>query len=348
MTMTDPHPPKPKRRWYHLTPDRLILGLLAVQVFLFLSERFRWFAFNEKKGWTVLIAIGVGGLAVLVLLLWFGTCLVVRRRFPYSLRTLLLLVLVLSVPLGWFAIEMRRARRQKEAVEAILMAGGEVIHDSGWLGRWPADEFYSDVIAVNLIGAEVTDAELQQLKVLTSLRGLFLSDTQVTDAGLKHLKELTYLDGLSLHDRQVGDAGLKHLKGLTNLKALSLHNTQVTDAGLVHLRVMTNLEKLILNNTQVSDAGLKHFKGLTNLKELWLGDTNVTDAGVKKLQKALPKCHILQQPLAWPLAVAPLDAATVKKQQQARWESSEMTHPCSAKQTHYLERRKGCMPVYDN
>jgi hypothetical protein len=46
--------------WYHLTPARFFLGLLTVQVFLLLSERFQWFAFNEKKGWTVLIVVGQG------------------------------------------------------------------------------------------------------------------------------------------------------------------------------------------------------------------------------------------------------------------------------------------------
>ncbi|MGD0899850.1 MAG: hypothetical protein ABR915_18615 [Thermoguttaceae bacterium] len=34
-------------RWYRLTPDRLIVGLLALEGFLFLSERFRWFGFTD-------------------------------------------------------------------------------------------------------------------------------------------------------------------------------------------------------------------------------------------------------------------------------------------------------------
>ena len=57
-------------RWHHLTPDQLVIGLLVVQVFLLLSARFQWFPFNENKGWTVLIAIAVIGLAVVVMLLW--------------------------------------------------------------------------------------------------------------------------------------------------------------------------------------------------------------------------------------------------------------------------------------
>ena len=73
-------PTTPNHRWYHLTPDRFFIGLLVVQVFLLLSERFQWFAFNEKKGWAVLIAVGVVGLAVLVMLVWIATSVMMRRR----------------------------------------------------------------------------------------------------------------------------------------------------------------------------------------------------------------------------------------------------------------------------
>ena len=47
--------PEPNPCWYRLTPDRCVLGLLALEAFLLLSEHFRWFAFNQHKGWTVLI-----------------------------------------------------------------------------------------------------------------------------------------------------------------------------------------------------------------------------------------------------------------------------------------------------
>ena len=73
--------PTPHLRWYHLTPDRFFVGLLVAQIFLLLSERFQWFAFNEKKGWTVLIAVGLVGLAVLLILLWGLVCVCLRRRF---------------------------------------------------------------------------------------------------------------------------------------------------------------------------------------------------------------------------------------------------------------------------
>jgi len=105
---------KPNHRWYHLTPDRFFVGLLVVQVFLFLSDRFKWFTFNEHKGWTVLIAVGVVCCAVLVMLMWGIICLCLRWRFQFSFQSLLLFLVVVSVPLGWFAWEMQKARQQRE------------------------------------------------------------------------------------------------------------------------------------------------------------------------------------------------------------------------------------------
>jgi hypothetical protein len=158
--------PTPNHRWYHVTPARFFLGLLVVQVFLLLSARFQWFPFNEHKGWTVLIAVGVVGLAVLLMLLWGLVCLCRRRRFQFGVRSLLLFVVAVSVPLGWFAWEMEKARRQREAVERIVKAGGKVYFDyewdewrgrirggdpttSAWLRRLFGDDFFRNVVLVN-------------------------------------------------------------------------------------------------------------------------------------------------------------------------------------------------------
>ena len=52
-----------KCRWFHVTPDRLVIGLLVVECLLWFSERFQWFSFNAHKGWTVLIAVAAVGTA---------------------------------------------------------------------------------------------------------------------------------------------------------------------------------------------------------------------------------------------------------------------------------------------
>ena len=259
----------PKPHWYHPTPDKFLIALLPAVGFLFLSERFRWFAFNEHKNWTVLIAVAVICVAVVLLLLWFGVSLVLRRRFQFSIRSLLVLVAVVAVVCSWFSVEMQQARRQKEAVEgADLASYGHELDGYGyglsgtpeppeppWLRNLVGEDFLSNV---GVLGYRMaTDANLERLKGLTSLQLLLLESTEVTDAGLVHLKGLTNLQMLRLKSTQVTDAGIVHLKGLTNLKNLHLSNTRVTDVGLRHLEALAILQSLYLANTKVSHSRLE-------------------------------------------------------------------------------------------
>jgi len=53
--------PTCRPRWYRVTPDRFLVGLLAAEVLLLLSERFCWFTFNQHKGCTALMAVAALG-----------------------------------------------------------------------------------------------------------------------------------------------------------------------------------------------------------------------------------------------------------------------------------------------
>ena len=90
-TADKPETAEPRVRWYCPTPDRLIVGLLILEGLLLLSQRVRWFPFNQHKGWTVLIAIAVVGLTMLLMFLWFLGALLFRWRFQYSIRSRLVL-----------------------------------------------------------------------------------------------------------------------------------------------------------------------------------------------------------------------------------------------------------------
>jgi hypothetical protein len=105
----------PKARWFRPTPDRLVIWLLVVEGLLWLSERFEWVA----KGWPALIAIAVVGMAMAVMGMWFAVAVILRWRFQFSIRSLLMLVVIVAVPCSWMATEMREARKQRNAVEEI-------------------------------------------------------------------------------------------------------------------------------------------------------------------------------------------------------------------------------------
>jgi internalin A len=251
-----------------------------------------------------------------------------RRFLRFSVRGLVVVVLVIGAGLGWF---VRGARIQREAVAAITKAGGSVYYDWEWsdgkhipTGRPWAPKWLTDRVGVDYFGhvtqaclgaketdatllkvgrlcqlrelnlnqSSVTDAGLQQLDGLTDLNTLCLGSTQITDSGLVHLKRLTKISRLVLSSTRVTNAGLVHLSRLTNLSTLELEDTQVSNDGLAQLRGLTNLICLTLDSTHVSDAGLANLKGMTDLVVLYFRNTQVTDAGLVHL-KGLTKLSSL-------------------------------------------------------
>jgi len=293
--------PVAKPRWFHLTPDRLVLLLLVIEGLLWLSERFRLLS----KGWTTVIAVAALGVLILLMLLWFAGALLFRWRFQFSIRSLLILVVVVAIPCSWLAVEMKKAKEQQEAVKAIRKAGAEVDyfydrHDANgdelvgeelprpvWLQAFVGKARVFQVCSQDFVHdtfAKITDAELEHVERLTDLRHLLLDKTLVTDAGLKHIEGLTKLEVLYLDNTQITDAGLEHIHDLPRLRFVTLDNTKVTGTGLRQMKGLPNLQDLSLDGTQVTDTALPYLAALPHLQDLSLSGTKVTDAGLRHLK----------------------------------------------------------------
>ena len=225
--------PKPTHRWFHVTPDRLIVGLLAVEGLLYLSERLGWLA----KGWPVLIAVAAVGVAMLLMVLCFVMALMFRWRFQFSIRSLLVLAVVVALPCSWLAAEMKEAKRQKEAVDKIEKLGGSVEYDwqgdvihlprpnaqppgPAWVRNVVGDDFLTVVVSVDLDDTQTTDAALEVIEGLPQVLELGLSKTKVTDSGLEHIRGLHELRMLFLFRTEVTDLGVRRLRG-------SLHTCKI-------------------------------------------------------------------------------------------------------------------------
>ena len=78
---------EPRRRWFRLTPGGFVLGLLAVEGVLLLSQQFDRFALN--KGYSALIAMATAAAIILFMLLSFLAALLFRLRFQYSIGSML-------------------------------------------------------------------------------------------------------------------------------------------------------------------------------------------------------------------------------------------------------------------
>ncbi len=238
---------KPKLRWYQYSPSS-VLGLLLYAFVASLAS----FALILLPSTYLLPSshrVALGGLSGIVLIslaLRLRRSLVAfcafcrrfvgslvkrweakseRRWYQYHLWHLFLLMTVVAIPCSWLSCKIQKAKRQKEAVEAIEELGGWVFVDSK-----------SRALVVTLEGSQIADAELAHLEDLTQVKNLHLNGTQITDAGLEHLKCMKELEFLEFNDSQITDTGLERLKVLRKLVILELNDTQVTDEGIEKLR----------------------------------------------------------------------------------------------------------------
>ena len=235
-----------------------------------------------------------------------------RRHLRVSLKTMMVLVVILAVPLAW---GVNKAREQRRAVAAVQKYGGWVHYDyefvggkltpgqEPWAPRWMrsllGDEFFQEIAYVSLVydstggkRREITnfapcDDIFAQLAGQSGIKQLLLQRTQATDRGLEHVGRMTGLEALYIWDAaSITDAGVAHLAGLKNLQKIHIDNSQITDQSLVLLSSLPKIEELSLQSGHFSDEGFLHLKGENTLKQLAAGrgDLQVTDAGLAHMK----------------------------------------------------------------
>lgn len=154
------------------------------------------------------------------------------------------------------------------------------------------------ILEVNFRGAEVTDETMQHLLGLRRVESVLLNETAITDAGLEPIGKLTTLKNLDLRGCSVSNEGMAHLTGLKNLKALRLSGksgaTTVDDEGFTHFSALTSL-KVLAADFLFGDmvAAINHLEGVTELEELYLAGTTFDDEAASLLIR-FPKLRQLR------------------------------------------------------
>ncbi len=269
-----------RSRCFRPSPAWLVVALLIATVGLWLSSCLGWPAWH--KGYAVLTAMAIGIAVLVFLLIWFALALIIRRRFQFSLRSLMMLVVALSLPCSWLAVEIRQARSHVAVVGVIDNLGGKVTCSSrlSWINHFVGADLFVDSFSIKF--ASVSDAQLDSIKGLEGPIVLDLSDSGMTDSQLARLCDNDAILGLNLDSNRITDSGIASLETLHGLKVLSLVDTEVSNAGLTHLQV------------------------LRQLKLLFLPLGRVTKNAGYELRCTLPECHISLHSTACNLP--PLDA----------------------------------------
>lgn len=204
-------------------------------------------------------------------------------------------------------------RRATLALEAEVKAvGGKLITAASgpqWLYLATSDsgvEIFDVPVAVDLYNGNnplkgkggknelVTDAWLQKLASVTTLKRIDLANCAIQGDGLKHIASLPELRELNLTLTPVNDTALAHLGGLTELRVLGLASTQCTGTGFVHLKGLRKLESVNFHFTPLNDAGLQAIAQVPISGRLWFAHTHFTDEGAKSLAALtqLKRCGI--------------------------------------------------------
>lgn len=232
-----------------------------------------------------------------------------RVRLKISLRTLLVLIFVISLWLGW---RVDKARRQQHAVAQVEKYNGYVRYDyeyadgkeipnaqpkaPKWLRRNLGDDYFREVSRVIYVDQPLSDATLAPLTDLSAIEELcFL--TRMHDG----LAPVDPPSGLA----RLTESGLSRLEGLTRLRRLEFDDWELTGSKLRHLNHSTELEELkIFEGDRVeggiSDEGMPPLGAMPRLRVLSLWCRRITGSCLEPLRdsKSLEDLQFYGSPLS--------------------------------------------------
>lgn len=169
-----------------------------------------------------------------------------RIRFRFSLRTLLIVVLLACIGARYVGLWMVEARAQRAAVQEIEASKGFVVYDFQvtaddrldvfaepsapvWLQRWLGRDAVADVVKVSLSSYGVISRR-------QGFSGVYETEEAHAAMIAGRLRSLDSLVSLRLVGPGFSDIWLEQIEGLTTLREIHLTGTSVTPAGVSHLR----------------------------------------------------------------------------------------------------------------
>jgi len=195
-------------------------------------------------------------------------------RFQFTIRLAMLVTLVVSVGLAFYAYHQRLLHRR-------LQAMSQIERDSGFV------TFRNDNGGIPI---NITD----EVRRRDRLESVCLAGSKLEQRTLELLSSLNDARFISFNSSAFADHHVGYLDGLTNLRELQLNGTRISEIGLEHLSKQHQLTLLTLNDTSVDDDAVDALAVMKSLQKLHVRNTDLSDTGLKRLQSELPDCEIVR------------------------------------------------------
>lgn len=230
----------------------------------------------------------------------------IKRRAwfrQFSIRSLLLLMLVTAVAVGWLGNEVRVARDQNAVVQRFREDGISVSLESRNRKLVPESELTRRIFgesfffaAFRIHATKYVSADLlSSIERLPPLVDVFLNNTQANDETVRVIAASDRLEQLFLGATEITDRGLEHFVDHPALFSLVVFDTKVTNLGMDSICDVPKLKSLAIQQTSITDAAVRALvesKLRDQLVELDVSETAVTSDSLPDLAKLSQLTHL--------------------------------------------------------
>ncbi|WP_442485084.1 leucine-rich repeat domain-containing protein [Aeoliella sp. SH292] len=217
-----------------------------------------------------------------------------RSLFRFRLRTLLVVMLLVSVACGYLGKHLYRKSIERPIVARIEAAGGQVGYDYQWspslanhmseadppgpqvIRLLLGEDIFTSVETVWLSGANTND-DVKQVCNLPALRSIWLRGNQISDNCVPALVNAERLEGISFFCTSITPSGLRHFKDLPRLKHVSLAEGSASTNHVQAVAQLPHLETLQIFRSEANGRAIKSLGRVQRLERLELHECAMLD-----------------------------------------------------------------------
>jgi len=193
-----------------------------------------------------------------------------RRFFSFSLRTMLLAMLIVAILFGFIAYRLENHRRLQANLQELIAAEANIAYQYE-AGPW-FRQILKDDLANSVLTLKLNNAKPDHLTTIGQFRSLDCLDLRsVQEVDLAVLSELTQLEQFFVQSPRI--INLQGVEGMTQLTHLNIIGLASPDISA--LAGLTKLESLSVKGTQISD--ISAVAGMKSLSLLQISGGGVSD-----------------------------------------------------------------------